>query len=541
MRLLNYLLERNIYNLDTIDQFIVDLSQTVNNPNVVKWLKSNLKNYLINKYDNVQLVTQLPKNAPLWAKKSTELYQITITREFKDKIHHVVDYLRTLPGDISRISVLDAISKSEEWTRQLIKKASSDEDSSDVKLIKKYPNGMFWVRLLTKQALEREGKLMGHCVGGYCDYVISEQIIIYSLRDTSNNPHVTIEQRENTIYQIKGHSNKEVVPKYHKYVIDFINSGNYDEVRDTLNINMIFIDSKLYTYDNLPKVVKGDLDLSYAPIKELPDNVSIGGDLNLFYSKIKKIGKNLVVNGYCDLRYTPIEELPDNVSIGGDLNLSYSKIKKIGKNLVVNGYCDLRYTPIEELPDNVSIGGDLNLYFSKIRKIGKNLVVKGNCYLSYTPIEELLDNVNIGGNLYLYGSGIKKIGKNLIIKGNCDLSYAPIEEIQDDVSIGSNLDLSYSKIRKIGKNLIVKSYCDLSYTPIEELPDDVSIGSDLNLSYSKIRKIGKNLVVKGNCHLSDTPIEELPDNVSIGGDLYITKNQYEAFKKYENKYKIVIR
>ena len=214
---------------------------------------------------------------------------------------------------------------------------------------------------------------------------------------------------------------------------------------------------------------------------------------------------------------------------------------KLVSSMVINDDLDLSFSDITEVPDNITINGNLDLYNSKIRKIGKNLVVKGNCYLSYTPIEELLDNVNIGGNLYLYGSGIKKIGKNLIIKGNCDLSYAPIEEIQDDVSIGSNLDLSYSKIRKIGKNLIVKSYCDLSYTTIEELPDDVSIGSDLNLSYSKIRKIGKNLVVKGNCHLSDTPIEELPDNVSIGGDLYITKNQYEAFKKYENKYKIVIR
>jgi acetyltransferase-like isoleucine patch superfamily enzyme len=539
MRLLNYLLERNIYNLDTIDQFIVDLSQTVNNPNVVKWLKSNLKNYLINKYDNVQLLTQLPKNAPLWAKKSTELYQITITREFKDKIHHVVDYLRTLPGDISRISVLDAISKSEEWTRQLIKKASSDEDSSDVKLIKKYPNGMFWVRLLTKQALEREGKLMGHCVGGYCDYVISEQIIIYSLRDTSNNPHVTIEQRENIIYQIKGRGNKEVVPKYHKYVIDFINSGNYDEVRDTHNINMIFIDSKLYTYDNLPKVVKGDLNLSNTPIEELPDNVSIGGDLYLYFGKIRKIGKNLVVKGNCNLSYTPIEEIPDNVNIGGNLDLYDSKIKKIGKNLVVNGNCNLSHTPIEEIQDNVNIGGNLYLYDSKIKKIDKNLVVKGDCNLSHTPIEELPDNVNIGGNLNLSYSNIKKIGKNLVVKGNCDLPHTPIEELPDNASIGSNLNLSYSNIKKIGKNLVVKGNCDLPHTPIEELPDNVNIGGNLYLYDSKIKKIGKNLVVKGNCHLSHTPIEELPDNVSIGGNLYITKNQYETFKKYENKYKII--
>ena len=102
------------------------------------------------------------------------------------------------------------------------------------------------------------------------------------------------------------------------------------------------------------------------------------------------------------------------------------------------------------------------------------------------------------------------------------------------------MNLYNSKIKKIGKNLVIKRYCDLSNTPIEELPNNVSIGGDLNLYDSKIKKIGKNLVVKGNCNLSYTPIEELPDDVSIGGNLYITKNQYEAFKKYENKYKIVI-
>jgi acetyltransferase-like isoleucine patch superfamily enzyme len=247
-------------------------------------------------------------------------------------------------------------------------------------------------------------------------------------------------------------------------------------------------------------VINDDLDLSFSDITEVPDNITINGNLDLYNSKIRKIGKNLVVKGNCDLSQLPIEELPDNVSIGGSLNLSYSKIRKIGKNLVVNGYCDLRYTPIEELPDNVSIGGNLDLSFSNIKKIGKNLVVKSSCDLSHTPIEELPDNVNVVGNLYLSYSNIKKIGKNLVVNGNCSLSSTPIEEILDNVSIGGNLDLFYSKIRKIGKNL----------------------------------------VVKGNCNLRRTPIEELPDNVNIGGNLIISKNQYKTFKKYENKYKIVI-
>ena len=253
-----------------------------------------------------------------------------------------------------------------------------------------------------------------------------------------------------------------------------------------------------------------------------------------------KLVSSMVINDDLDLSFSDITEVPDNITINGNLDLYNSKIRKIGKNLVVKGDCNLSSTPIEEILDNVSIGGNLNLSYSKIKKMGKGLLVKGNCYLRHTPIEELPDNINIGGNLYLYDSKIKKIGKNLVVNGNCDLSYTSIEELPDNVSIGGNLNLSNSKIKKIGKNLVVKGNCNLSHTPIEELPDNMTFGGNLYLYDSNIKKIGKNLVIKGNCNLSNTPIEELPDNVSIGGSLYITKDQYEAFKKYENKYKIVI-
>lgn len=44
-----------------------------------------------------------------------------------------------------------------------------------------------------EKALKNEGELMGHCVGGYCDDVISGQSRIFTLRDQKNKPHVTIE------------------------------------------------------------------------------------------------------------------------------------------------------------------------------------------------------------------------------------------------------------------------------------------------------------------------------------------------------------
>jgi hypothetical protein len=46
--------------------------------------------------------------------------------------------------------------------------------------------------LLEKQ-LKYEGDTMGHCVGGYCDAVLSGESQVYTLRDKAGKPHVTIE------------------------------------------------------------------------------------------------------------------------------------------------------------------------------------------------------------------------------------------------------------------------------------------------------------------------------------------------------------
>lgn len=50
-----------------------------------------------------------------------------------------------------------------------------------------------------EDALRYEGDLMGHCVGGYCDNVLSGRTRIFSLRDAKGQPHVTIETQPNLI------------------------------------------------------------------------------------------------------------------------------------------------------------------------------------------------------------------------------------------------------------------------------------------------------------------------------------------------------
>lgn len=52
----------------------------------------------------------------------------------------------------------------------------------------------YLVKELERQ-LKYEGDTMGHCVGGYCEDVLSGRSRIFSLRDAKGEPHVTIEVR----------------------------------------------------------------------------------------------------------------------------------------------------------------------------------------------------------------------------------------------------------------------------------------------------------------------------------------------------------
>lgn len=68
---------------------------------------------------------------------------------------------------------------------------------------------------------------------------------IFSLRDSNNKPHVTIETSPvpdhswSSIVQIKGKQNKKPVDQYIPYVQDFIKSGKWEDIGDYSNTNLI--------------------------------------------------------------------------------------------------------------------------------------------------------------------------------------------------------------------------------------------------------------------------------------------------------------
>lgn len=214
-------LSRNIYDLSWIDKKI----NSTTNPSIAKWIKSTFRNWSINEGPAIPL-TEVPANAPDWAKTATDLYQLDV-HALEDILSPIIDYLRHLVQineRFDRLSVPDAILKQKAWHDELSKAKEKGGTEDGIEVVKTYDDGYSWVKIYGKESLDREGNLMKHCVGSYFHEVNAGSLTIYSLRDPGNKPHATIEfdVLDKVVSQIKGNSNQNIKEKYQPYCLDFV-------------------------------------------------------------------------------------------------------------------------------------------------------------------------------------------------------------------------------------------------------------------------------------------------------------------------------
>lgn len=161
-------------------------------------------------------------------------------------LEHIIDFFvsSAAPKRLQKMSFADAKRKAKEWSESQQKKGRGLIDSDeDIETIHDFLDGTRIVRLKTKNALQREGFLMSHCVGGYS---LSEENQIYSYRDSKNMPHATFEVRRSAgeIVQIKGKGNGAIHPKYIHPILAFLKSVGM-EIRPSDMVNL--------GYHHLPK------------------------------------------------------------------------------------------------------------------------------------------------------------------------------------------------------------------------------------------------------------------------------------------------
>jgi hypothetical protein len=277
--------ERNIYNVQEIENWIetfLRFRHLRGNPadNEIKsWLRTVVRNYLLNDYPHLTLITSgndWQNIAHLDMKKAwvrqaidrKDLYNVILANpyilEFQVDLAHVVDYFQyvldfydRLPRNLQlrsfdRVSLKDAIQKSKAWTEWLNKQETGGWEEGEERVMKT-SDGFVVMQLTSEAALNREGKVMQHCVGSYARLVENEDVIIYSLRDSSNNPHVTIEvDNSRKVQQIKGKQNDAPVEKYHGAVIEFLNWLEPKDIEELENVRGVRYDGEIYHENDLP-------------------------------------------------------------------------------------------------------------------------------------------------------------------------------------------------------------------------------------------------------------------------------------------------
>lgn len=428
MKFLNYLLlERNILNVHDIDAYInMHFVENHGRADIQNWFKSNLRNYLLRQHPDHIVSSTFARREYIdmpWVNKALdrgeEVSIVAIDHELRTQVNHIRDFFRANPNiNISRMTFQEALRQADLWTEQMNKRTTDIDDKAGINVVRKYPDGFRWVKVISQQALDREGKLMKHCVGSYCHQVFNGRAIIYSLRDKKNEPHCTIEARINSIEQIKGKTNKAVDDKYIEYVKDFVKNpveGNkYDYVHDIENIGMFEINGKYFDdINDLPKglKIKGELDLRYnSKLKTLPEGLKVVGALDVGFSSIESLPNKLVVGGWLDASHTQIKILPKNIKVSSFIDLEYSAIESLPDNFKTKAGLFLTGCKnLKTLPKNLKIGGVLSLSFTLIETLPEGLEVKDNLLIEGTRITSLPDDLKVGGIIYTDLEGQRKL------------------------------------------------------------------------------------------------------------------------------------
>jgi hypothetical protein len=123
------------------------------------------------------------------------------------------------------------------------------------------------------------------------------------------------------------------------------------------------------------RVVKGDLNLSRAPITSLPTGLKVNGNLYLNRSSITSLPSGLNVSGNIHLYAAPITSLPERLKVGGDLDIGQTSITSLPANLQVGGDLDIKKTSITSLPADLKVGGNLYLYSTSVTSLPPDLKV----------------------------------------------------------------------------------------------------------------------------------------------------------------------
>lgn len=234
---------RNIINTEEVEAWLRDTFVERYMP-IQVWITSVVRKWVIRKAPTAAAPVQDQTGLPDWLRTAMERGEtpesVVLDEALQNRIQPVLDYMLELvttkpDTNTAAIGFEVAEQRAVKWHQEMQRRQPPELVQEDgAQIIKNYTDGYTWRRVVGREAMDREGNSMGHCVGrlSYYQMVIRAKTEIVSLRDPQNEPHVTIEigAGGTTIHQIKGKANKDVLPKYLTYVEDFLKSRPWDKI-----------------------------------------------------------------------------------------------------------------------------------------------------------------------------------------------------------------------------------------------------------------------------------------------------------------------
>jgi hypothetical protein len=353
---------------------------------------------------------------------------------------HIIDYLAHKQFDnLSWASYDLLLAKSHKWIAQLSRNVSRIDESEgvDFEVALDFEDGFRFVKLLSEASYQREGALMSHCVASY----YGKNTDIYSLRDSFNKPHCTIEKD----MQIKGKGNGDISPKYIHYVVAFLEHMGM-KVRESEMSHLGYKKVEFPQYcinDDLfrSEYIRNDKEEKYDY-----DKVIIFTDID---KAVKYKGDKICLfSGDAYFSGSSITHLGQLQSIGGNADFEDSNITDLGELQSIGGYADFRGSKITHLGKLQSIGDDADFRGSKITHLGNLQSIGGGAYFKYSNVISLGNLQSIGGNSDFRGSNITSLGNLQSIGGDADFRYSKFTSLGNLQSIGSDAYFKGSKLNK---------------------------------------------------------------------------------------------
>lgn len=152
-----------------------------------------------------------------------------------DKLPEIKDWYNDIQPELASYSAEQAIAASDEWHKMMAEKGEGkyyEPTKSGLvvygpKWRKEKWNGWTVQEIRSKNDLEVEGNRMSHCIAAYYDDVEKGNARIYSLRDPTNNPKVTIQTngKGDGVQQIEGFANRTPDEEYKYMISEWVMSG----------------------------------------------------------------------------------------------------------------------------------------------------------------------------------------------------------------------------------------------------------------------------------------------------------------------------